>query len=336
MPLVSSPLALAPCPVPLMRTGDVIHPDRAIARGELVRVRPGVYAPAALWIGLPPWDRYLARVHAVLTVAPDVVLSHESAVAALGGPVFGDPEIVHVLADARGASRLVGGVRTHTSADDRAILDVGGVALTSPADAAVDLARTRHPAVGLAVADAAIRRDHSITPESLAAINEGRASSRGRNIARWPLNRADGSAETSLESVSRAVIAWLGFPPARLQVTFTSASGEHDRCDFFWDDFSVAGEADGDLKYDGRFGDPRIVLRNQSRRDTRLREHARTVSHWGWTDATTVTPLRGILRGAGLRPTTLENSAALFSLRRSLASRPPHATAPASGRRDDI
>ncbi|WP_426320252.1 hypothetical protein [Microbacterium sp. E-13] len=97
-----------------------------------------------------------------------------------------------------------------------------------------------------------------------------------------------------------------------------------DRPDFVWDDASVAGEADGDLKFDGRFGDAALLLNKQRTRDARLREQVRTIVHWGWQDVTAFTPLQTLLLGAGLRPTRPQNSAALLSMRQRLAARAPH------------
>jgi hypothetical protein len=241
-------------------------------------------------------------------------------------PVFGDPVTIHMLVPPSGAARLSGGVRTHRSSEDRVIVESGGIAMTSPADTAVDLARHRHSAIGLATADAALRLDPNLTDEALVAMNEARASSRGRANARWSLSRATPDTETALESVSCAVIEWLGFPKPELQETFVSESGERDRTDFLWREISLAGEADGDLKYDGRFGDPVAALRRQSERDARLRASLRAVAHWGWADATAVAPLRSLLTGMGLEAIAPENAAQLFTVRRLLAPRAPHRT----------
>jgi len=327
MPQLSSSLTILPSPLPLLRAEDVPHPERAVARRELIKVRRGVYAPAESWLTLAPWTRYLAEVHAVLLGSPTVVPSHESAVALLGGPVFGNPRVVHVLAPSTGASRLVSGIRTHTTTDDRALIVAGGITLTAPAEVAVDIARSRHPAIGLAVADSMLRLDDALSREYLQLLNETRATKRGRDMARWPLERVTPEAETAFESVTRCVIEWLGFPAPELQRSFVASTGEVDRSDFVWDSESLAGEADGDLKFDGRFGDAVSLLRQQRARDARLRQHVRMVAHWGWHDATTFTPLATLLHGAGLRPIASENLAALTSMRHALAARAPHHTA---------
>lgn len=315
------PLALRQASVPLLRIEDTPHPERAVARGDIVKVRRGVYAPAEDWRSLAPWDRYLARVHAVALVNPYAVFCLESAAALLGLPVFGDPRTVHVIGSRSASARLVGGVRTHTASGDRVLDDVDGLFVASAADTAVDIARLRHPAVALSVADAALRADRTLHPGRLAAVNESRPSSRGRRLARWVLDRADGSAESPLESVDRAVIEWLGFPAPRLQVVFASPGGYADRPDFWWDEYSLMGEADGDIKYDGSLGDPLAALNARRDRDMRLRSHARAVVHWGWKESVRYGTLRDLLNGAGLPIVAPESTAPLLTLQRLLAPR---------------
>ena len=322
MPNLTAPVMTSP--VPLVRRADIPHPERAVARGVLVKVRHGVYAPAALWQDVTPWDRYLARVHAVALLHPDAVFSHESAAALLGLPVFGDPGTVHVLAEPIGTAGLASGIRTHASSGDRTIIELGGLLMTGFVDTAVDIARHRHRAVGLAMADAALRADPAASAQLLVALNEARVSKRGRAVARWALHRATPLAESTLESISRAVVEWVGFPRPTLQVAFRRSAGGEDRVDMVWDETSLAGECDGDLKYDGRYGPSAQVLARQGERDTRLRRHLRAVAHWGWREATTVVPLRGILSGHGLRTIAAEDAAALFSLRRAVSPHPPH------------
>jgi hypothetical protein len=123
----------------------------------LHRVRPGVCAPRRAWDDLPPWSRYLLRVHALHLVRPDGVFSHESAAALMGLPLFGHPRHLHLFDARRDRSLSYGDVRVHTSADDRRSRAVDGIHLTSVADTVIDLARALPPAFGLAVADAAMR-----------------------------------------------------------------------------------------------------------------------------------------------------------------------------------
>lgn len=321
--MLSSVHTVRASPIALYTPADIPHPERALRARTVTRVRPGVYADRAEWEALAAWDRYLARVHAVALVHPEAIFSHESACALWGLPVFSDPVVVHVLVRSNGNARLLSGIRTHTSVGDRTIAEAGGVLLASVADSVVDVARHRHAAIGLSVADAALRADPLLCAEQLLDVNELRASKRGRALARWPIAHSTPIAESAFESVSRGVVGWLGFPPPDLQVEFRSVGGQSDRGDYLWRPESLVGEADGDAKFDGRYGEATALLAAQRARDARLRTHVRTVVHWGWSDISSVgTPLRGILLGAGLRPVEREDTAQLATLRRALASRP--------------
>jgi hypothetical protein len=308
-----------PSPVALLPAAALTHTTRSVRRGDVVAVARGVYAEAADWGALSRWDRDLARVHAHLLTHPDAVVFRESAALLWGLPIVGALDAVHVLARAGSTSRRVGGARVHTSAhDDRAIEDVGGIRLASVADTCVDVARQRHPAVALAVADAAVRGDARLSAAILAAVNEERASGRGRRRARWALGRADARAESALESVSRAAIEWWGFSAPELQ-RWIGSSGDADRTDMWWPRARVAGEADGHLKYDGRLGDPVGALRAREERDRRLRRRgARAVAHWSWDDLAEPSALRDILFGVGLIPEALPDLDSLSSLSRLL------------------
>jgi len=315
--LVPSALApsIVPSPIALLRAGDVPHAERSLSRGELVRVRRGVYAPGNLWRALPPWEKYLARVHAFGLLAPGAVFSHESAAALWGMPVLGDPVTVHVTVPPSSAARETGGVRAHRATDPPQSVATSGLLVVAPAETAVTLARHRHPAYGLAVVDATLRLDPMATLAELNGDNETRDSIRGRRHARWALERADAKRESVLESVSAAAIEWLGFPLPELQKPFPGFAGGLYRADMWWPDLRLVGEPDGESKYDGRFGDPAELLRARHERDRALRAAgAAAIAHWGWIDVALMSPLRQLLTGHGLRPVHREDSGRLASL----------------------
>lgn len=309
-------------PIPLLRATDLRHSTRSVRRGEIVPVLRGVYAAATDWHPLSPWQRALARVHAHLLRQPGAVLCLESAALLWGLPTIGPIHAVHVLALSGCTSRPVDGIRFHTSTHaDRAIAEVDGILLTSMADTCIDIARVRHPAAGLATADATVRRDAQTNASTLVALNESRASARGRRHARWALQRANGDAESALESVSRSAIEWWGFPLPELQQWIGPPGAAKDRTDMWWPGLRVAGEANGHLKYDGRFGDPVAALRAREERDRRLRRYgARAVAHWTWDDLADPTAFRDILTSAGLTPDIPPDLNSLAGLRRLLQS----------------
>lgn len=290
------------------------HSSRAVRAGELIPVLRGVYAPAAAWRDLAPWDQYLARVHAAVLRYPDAVLCLESAACHRGLPTFGDPGTVHFLVGEGEKSRVSGGIVVHTTRDTRVIEEIDGILVTSLTDTVVDLARSRHNAIGLAVADAALRQGPNLTAAHLRAANEVRLTSRGRRHARWPLERATHLAESPLESVDRSVIEWLGFPAPELQVRIGP-----DRVDKWWARLAIAGESDGEVKYGGSVAERAAALRDRRDRDARLiRNGARAVPHWGWHEALAADPLHAVLVAAGLRSVGVRNTAQLFSLARAL------------------
>ncbi len=291
---------ITPSPVPLLRRDEHAHLDRAVRSGELARVARGVYAPRELWANLPPWDRYLSRVHAAASRYPHAVFVRDSAAALRGLPVFGEPAWVHAINSGAAPTRRVGDVIFHSAERMPQHEQRGGIEVATMAEVAIDAARLRHPAVGLAIVDAALRRTPDLSTGRLRALSETHPSSRGRARARWVMDRASPTPESPLESVSLAVIEWQGFPPPQCQVWFRGG-GDDDRVDFAWPQWGIAGEADGEIKYSGELGDARGALRARGIRDARLmRRGISTIRHWGWQDLVAPDLLRTILASAGL------------------------------------
>lgn len=319
MTLLSPDISIRPSPVPLMTpTAASYRLDHAARRGDLVVLARGIYAPADTYRALPPWERYLARVHAVARTRPDAIFGWESAAALCGLPLFGDPRHVHVLSPFAGTSRVVAGVREHTTIDRREILRGEGIMITSPAETTVDLCRSRHPGVGVSVADAVLRGEHGVEIDDLVHLNETRATSRGRRTARWCLERATPLSETALESVSRCVIEWLGFPAPELQVEMRLGSASY-RLDMLWRQEAVGGEADGRVKYDGSQGDPSIIVFEEKRREDALRRTLRGFARWGWPELRHPADLAQTLEAAGLRQVQTADLHRLQTLPRALS-----------------
>lgn len=313
-------LTIAPPPIALLRRGDqTVDIDRALRHGEVTRVMRGVYARSREWQDLPPWHRYLAEVHATALVHPDAVFCLESAAALTGQPYAGTPRDVHVLDERYSASRRIGRMRVHASCDERRLLQVDGCTLTAPEETALDIARSRHPALGLAAVDALLRLEEWDDASALVELNDSRLSSRGRRAARWSLERATGLAESVLESVSRAVAEWLGYPEPVLQVPFSLPSGQY-RVDMFWEDQRVVGEADGRLKYDGTLGDGGASLWDEKRREDAIRAQVSAVARWGWAECRDYRAFDRALARTGLERERLVHVAPLISLAAALRS----------------
>lgn len=93
-----------------------------------------------------------------------------------------------------------------------------------------------------------------------------------------------------------------GLPPPRPQVPILARDGQFiGRVDFYWDEFGVVGEADGDGKLAGR---PRGLI-EEKRRQGRLEDAGLIVVRWGWSDLRTFDSVAAHLRAAfnrGVRP----------------------------------
>ncbi|WP_374009683.1 hypothetical protein [Leifsonia sp. LS-T14] len=127
---------------------------------------------------------------------------------------------------------------------------------------------------------------------------------RGHRRALDVIDLADERSGSPLESVSRLAMHTAGVPQPELQTPFRDAAGLIGYVDFYWSDFGVVGEADGDLKYldpalrGGRTAD-RVVLDEKIRED-RLRALGLRVVRWRWATARDPRSLAALLSSAGV------------------------------------
>lgn len=294
---------LKPPPAPLLVTAEHaglgVRFDRDPA---LIRVRPGVYVPKTAWNALAPWDRYLLRVHAVARSSRHAAFCLESALVLQGLPVLGEPADIHVLDSVgrrRGDVHMHGGIRNHR------VIALDGFSMTTPIDSAVAFARVAPRAHALAVADAVWRRraaEAGTGADGFLARATVQADRRGLRRVAWVQERVRAESESVGESVSRAVIEWLGYEEPELQVVFAS-EGFRDRVDFFWRAARVIGESDGYGKYDASSPEKmKAHFVDEKRREDRLRRQVRGFARWEWSDVMHPDRLDAKLRRAGLRP----------------------------------
>ncbi|WP_159500198.1 hypothetical protein [Microbacterium sp. 18062] len=317
-------LSPAPSPVPLFLSAEAmitrvrLHDDR-----RYVRVRSGVYAPRDAWLSLKPWQRYLARVHAFALQHPSAALAYESAAALHRLPLFGEPRDIHVFDTERTRSRRFGDVCVHTSRDEREVIAADGMLLTSLLDTGIDLMRVLPPAFALAVGDAATasaRADATTVAEMRVRASAG-IGTRGRRQMAALLPLVEPATESVGESVSRAVIIWLGFEAPEVQVSFFDGAHE-DRVDFFWRQVRAIGESDGYGKYAGDTVDATVSrMVHEKRREDRLRRSCDSFMRWDWSDAMAVDPLEGRLMRARVPRIAAPHAAYLATLRHNPRSR---------------
>ena len=252
---------------------------RQVERGELERVRPGVFAAPS---DTQPSERHRRLVVATAPVLDDdSVISHASAAVLHGLPVLAKRlDRVTVLRPRSNGQRTrhLHARRAEVPHGDR--VDIDGLTTTSLARTVIDLARVLPFGEGLAVADAALRL--GVHPDAL--TTHGRGSSRVARVA----HHASPLAESIGESLSRAAFLDAGLPAPRLQVEFHDASGLFvARTDFFWEAARVIGEFDGLAKYaSGRLqGTPASEhVRREKEREGRLRDLGFDVVRWTWSE----------------------------------------------------
>ncbi|MEV1128624.1 hypothetical protein [Agromyces sp. NPDC049794] len=294
---------------------------RDVARGHLVGVRPGVVASATDWAVTSDLERARARLKAVVHTRRDrVVLSHESAALLWGLPYVGRRPDAVELADTHGTSprsrNRVAWRRTPFEIDE--IVELDGFLVTGLTQTIVDIACTRRFMNAVVAIDAALagRLEGGRTPpanvEASGLFDRLHADHRraGRRAER-AIHFADGRSESVGESVSRAHMHLLGFPPPVLQVEFDRADGGIDRVDFDWPDHELFGEFDGDGKYlraEYRRGRSieEVLLAEKKRADGIRRRHGRRDARWDWRIAISPARLRSALEEAGLPQVRVE------------------------------
>ncbi|PWB98089.1 type IV toxin-antitoxin system AbiEi family antitoxin domain-containing protein [Homoserinimonas hongtaonis] len=299
--------------------GDALQ--RAVLRGELIRLRRGAYCESDHWNELDARQRYLLRIRAVVAAAetPPVLCSW-SAAAVWGMPVFDTwPDLVHVLGAPAAGGRSKNGVRRHPLARFDHVLgqrpsDAGvpivereGLLITGLAHTTVDVVLDSEFAPAVATVDWALARNNPVAIGSMDVEAElrRRAPRYRRSHAAAVIGCATRLSDSFGESMARAVMLQLGFPEPELQVKFTDIHGDMF-VDYFWREQSIVGEFDGATKYlqaenYGTFSPSEVVWR-EKKRDDRLRRQVGTTVRIIWSDVRNPSALERMLREAGLRP----------------------------------
>lgn len=294
--------------------------SRAVARGELIRVKRGAYMLAREWSALSPEQRHLSRVTATAISHPGSVFSHWSAAVIHGLPVIGPwPDVVYVARErATGGRSEVGVKRQCRGLPETDQLTVDGILVTSIPRTLVDLATAQHFRFAIAPLDFALGQGITSLEHLQAQLLE---PFRGRRRAMRAVGFADGHSGSPGESLSRAVIHELGFPAPLLQVEHRWTGGK-DITDFEWPAYSVIGEFDGLGKYlreDLRPGQTvaDAVIAEKLREDRLRRSTRAAVARWGWGDALRAVGLRESLLAAGLPQSAYAPSSRVSSAMRA-------------------
>ncbi len=264
--------------------------NQGVKRGELTKIWAGAFAVG----DHTPSELYRLRSIAASTLTEGNVLSHQSAASVHGlAMLLPDLSKVHTTSGAK-AGKISARRHLHPGyLDASEVVVVDGVAVTSPARTAADVACGASDfAQALAVMDSALR--NGVTADDIAEILDGTRA--GVGIARRALAFADAGSENPGESWGRAQMICAGLPVPRLQQEFHGADGRFvARCDYTWCG-RLVGEFDGMVKYQKyvRTGEtPFDVVRREKAREDALRKLDVMVIRWVWDDLLTdrVVPL---------------------------------------------
>lgn len=249
----------------------------------------GCYCLASTWATATPEQRQVLGVTAALRVASyPAWASHASAAALLELPV---PKDQHAWitrqppGSTRYGDRLTVEVATLPLIDQWSVRDFP---VTSLRRTVADNLRHQSPPNGLAMFDAAARR----VPGIVEGVGLVLAYSQdwpyaGRAAQVFPL--VDGRRESPLESWSAWYMHRFAVPAPEPQVDLFDEHGTFlGRADFWWDEFKVAGEADGRTKYAVRDGETieaaQRRLLDEKRREDGFRRTGAGVVRWGTED----------------------------------------------------
>lgn len=268
---------------------------RRVRSGADIRIARGAYVESEGWARLSAREQHILLARALSESGRQLpVLSHLTAAAIHGLPVLGQwPREVHAIVGRTPGGRSKSGVVKHAIAlDDADVVEFDGLRVTSLARTVVDLAASLSVMGGVVVADRALLVDRFargsalVDRDALLEVWARMLPFRGHVRALDVLTFAETRAESPLESVSRVTMRTLGVPKPVLQQSFSDAEGWIGDTDFFWPEFNVVGEADGDSKYldaalrSGRSAD-QVVLDEKIRED-RLRALPKSLVRWRW------------------------------------------------------
>lgn len=277
-----------------------------------MRVVPGVFARGDEWRALSPIERHRLRVlEGALRLSEPVIVSHGSAAAVWGIDTLGAwPRHLEVTIERSTGGRSSGLVRRYaTGTDGVERLPFGKHTITTPAQTALDLARTLPFASAVAAVDQALwtaRAGGPLTTQTeIERLLVEAPARRGDARARRVLQFASDGAANVRESQMRVLVVSLGFPRPRVQEKRTLTSGRTAFGDLYFPEQDHWVEIDGRGKYlSPQFGsdrDPAAIVIDEKNRENEIRREVRGFSRLEATDADDPRLVYDVLTSDGLR-----------------------------------
>jgi hypothetical protein len=265
--------------------------------GRIHRLRPGAYQIADL-DSLTKFERrrwlHAGPAIAAVMMTPCTLASHSTAAVLRGMPLLFVPERPCASVVPWHTGEILR-VHVHRCRSRPLPLPVGAVSCTTAELTAIDLAREHGVTSGVVALDFALHTGMTTLPKIYRDLDRC-VRWPGVRAAREAIALADPLSESVLETRSRLKLREFGLPEPELQVSIGNQWGGFlARVDFYWDEFGVVGEADGDLKYDGTEPGPLI---REKRRLNQLERLGLGAVRWGTPDMTNFAPVADELRQA--------------------------------------
>ncbi|MEO6018931.1 MAG: type IV toxin-antitoxin system AbiEi family antitoxin domain-containing protein [Knoellia sp.] len=277
--------------------------ERAIERGELIRVAHGLYAVSSIWSSLVPWVRHERLCEAAVRLTPDAIVSHLSDAVLLGlpHPAYEPKKVTMTVLDDVRTSRSDSWRTFHRGETPPGhILILAGRPRLIPARTVIDCCRELHPRDALAVMDGALRVGQ-VTGQGLRDMRRHQSQWPGVRGADLAMALTDPRRENWFESISAWALNHHGVPPHVPQVNVLTASGRFvGRVDALWPELGIVGEADGAGKYtldpngdraEDEGAATSLALRAERIRENRFHDLGLDVFRWGPRDALAGAPL---------------------------------------------
>lgn len=266
---------------------------RALRDGDLVRIRHGIYVPKELHDPMNDTQRHVLLARAAVAVQQGTVaLCGPTAAAAHGLELLNrDLRVVHLLRLDDASTRTIAGVKHHVMVADssRDLVNRDGVAMTSLARTAWDVARMSSLEGGVVTVDSALHLQPDLD-STLHELHDCFVHHPGARTARLAITLADGRAANGGESYARIQFYRFHLPRPELQVSIHDQFGARAGIvDFYWDEARHVTEFDGKIKYQKylRPGEsPSDAVIREKRREDDIRRTGRGVSRLVWSELT--------------------------------------------------
>lgn len=306
-------------------------------KGELFRVRRGVYAPTAEWTRLRPMQQYGLQARAMQHAARvQPVFAHATAGLLWGLWTVGTPEELHTMTEVTTRGCNANGVARHRGSLTEGVVRCGQFLLTDKLTTVMQLILSLDFPHAVAVCDSSLQitarnrtynrfgapQDEPLTNEplwqssypqglplrreELVAAVASLPSKAARSRALAVINFASALSGSAGESLSRAKMHQLRFPAPVLQKKYQLRDGTNAFVDFWFEELDLAGEFDGREKYlrsnwGGGLSLQDRILKEKAREDDIRGQGVRFV-RWTWAEMMNTNRFGYLLRRAGLRP----------------------------------